>query len=669
MAQALPPVPPHLMVQQMADNPDLEFLALQEVLVGRYSLIEELGRGGMGIVYLAHEVALDRPVALKILPPEYAAQPALKERFLREAKTAARLSHPNIVPIHAVDEVDDFVFFAMAYVEGETLGERVRGRGPLPSSQAARVLREMAWALAYGHAQGVVHRDVKPDNILLEAGSGRALLMDFGIAQVSDVQGTTGKNEVLGTAEFMIPEQAAGDPVDERSDLYSLAIVGHYVLSGKLPFQGDTVAATLAKQITQPAPPLASVAPEIPSNLAKAMDRCLAKDPTDRFADGEQLAEALSRSLEMKREIPVALRMFVEHNRERLRGLPVVAAFTIGYFFFSFYIIYEEGPLGLFLTALALIMGAAPVGMLVRMARELLRTGHSHQELLVALKTDIDARREEMAFELSAKKTWVDWVALGLMWGGLGVATLATGGLMLENFLGLSTSANIVLSLAVGGGSLAGIIGAPIAVTRSGKRSGVPGVRWLKFWKGRIGKAFFRAAGFRLKRVVSESIAHRPTEMAIGIAAGRLYDELPKEMQQSFSELPSVVRTLEEDAEKMRARVRELDNLIDSIEHDQALGSRSTPVGDDDVAERRASLAIDLQTARDGAQQRLTDAVSALETIRLELLRMHAGAGSVVSMTQDLSAAQALSVDIGHVLEGRQEVEKLLAGGRPGGRS
>ena len=115
----------------------------------------------------------------------------------------------------------------------------------------------------------------------------------------------------------MSPEQAASDPVDERSDLYSLAIVGHYLLSGKLPLQGDTVAATLAKQITQPAPPLATVALETPSNLAKAMDRCLAKDPADRFADGEQLAEALSRSLEMRREIPVALRMFVEHNRER----------------------------------------------------------------------------------------------------------------------------------------------------------------------------------------------------------------------------------------------------------------------------------------------------------------------------------------------------------------
>jgi len=421
------------------------------------------------------------------------------------------------------------------------------------------------------------------------------------------------------------------------------------------------VAATLAKQITQPAPPLATVAPETPSNLAKAMDRCLAKDPADRFADGEQLAEALSWSLEMRREIPVALRMFVEHNRERLRGLPLVVLLTLGYLVFSFVIIYQEGPLGLIMTALTLIMAAAPVGMLVRMARELLRSGHSQQELLVALKTDIDARREEMAFELSTKKNWLDWLSLGLMWGGLGMTTLATGGLMLGDFLGLSTDAIVWLSWQVGGGSLAGTIGAPIAVTQSGKRSVVPGVRSLKFWKSRIGKAFFDVGGFRLKRVLNEHVAHRPTKMTIGIAAGRLYDELPKDMKESFGELPAVVRTLEEDAENIRARVRELDNLIDNIEHDDALGSRSTPVGDHQVAERRASLEADLRSARDGAQQRLVDAVSALETIRLELLRMHAGAGSVVSMTQYLSAVQALSDDIEHMLDGRDEVEALLA--------
>ncbi|MEO7648728.1 MAG: serine/threonine-protein kinase, partial [Gemmatimonadaceae bacterium] len=284
----------------MLETPNQEFLELQEALAGRYSLERELGRGGMGVVYLAREVRLDRPVALKLLPATFAAQRSLRERFLREARTAARLSHPHIVPIHAVDEIGDFVFMVMAYVEGTTLEQRIRDRGPLPSTDAARILREVAWALAYAHVQGVVHRDIKPANILLEAGSGRALVTDFGIAFVSDAPSLTSGAEVLGTAEYMSPEQASGEPVDGRSDLYALGVVGYYMLSGSVPFAGPTVAATLARQITQVAPPLSSVAPEVPLPLAHAIDRCLAKEPGARFEGGEQLAEALGNALERR---------------------------------------------------------------------------------------------------------------------------------------------------------------------------------------------------------------------------------------------------------------------------------------------------------------------------------------------------------------------------------
>src|SRR6266700_3293657 len=177
----------------MPDQPDRLFIELQAALAGRYSLERELGRGGMGVVYLAREVRLDRPVAIKLLPPSKATDPKLRERFLREARTAAKLSHPNVIPIHAVEEIGGFVFFAMAYVEGETLTERVRRRGPLAPQDATRLLREIAWALAYAHAQGVIHRDVKPDNIMLETGSGRALVADFGIAaQVTGASGVDG---------------------------------------------------------------------------------------------------------------------------------------------------------------------------------------------------------------------------------------------------------------------------------------------------------------------------------------------------------------------------------------------------------------------------------------------------------------------------------------------
>src|SRR5206468_8958985 len=154
--------------------PDRLFLDFQSAVAGRYSLERELGRGGMGVVYLAREVRLDRPVAIKLLPPELAAHEVLRNRFMREAQTAARLSHPYIVPIHSVDEIAGYVFYVMAYVDGETLAQRVTARGPLPPHEVTRIVREVAWALAYAHAQGVVHRDIKPANVLLERGTERA---------------------------------------------------------------------------------------------------------------------------------------------------------------------------------------------------------------------------------------------------------------------------------------------------------------------------------------------------------------------------------------------------------------------------------------------------------------------------------------------------------------
>jgi serine/threonine-protein kinase len=349
---------------------DQEFISLQEVLAGRYSLQRELGRGGMGIVYLAHEVALDRPVALKLLPPAMASDPELRERFMREARTAAKLSQPNIVPIYTVDDVGGFVFFTMAYVNGISLGAAIRDRGPLPSGEANRVLREVAWALAYAHGRGVVHRDVKPDNILLETGGARALVTDFGIAQVGETPDITGKGEVLGTAEFMSPEQANGETVDERSDIYSLGVVGYHILTGRLPFESETPAAVLAKHITQAAPPLSSVAPEVPRYLAQAIDRCLLKAPADRFANAEDLAAALSQSIELRREIPLPLRVFLKQNREQLSGLPLWALFVV----YSFVIVLAAGLTGepvlaFIMLLMALTIGVVPIGMLLRMAR------------------------------------------------------------------------------------------------------------------------------------------------------------------------------------------------------------------------------------------------------------------------------------------------------------
>jgi len=271
---------------------------LAAALAGRFELRRELGRGGMGIVYLARETTLDRDVALKVLPPDLAARGDLKARFLREARTAAQLSHPNIVPVHAADDVQGFAYFAMGLVDGETLAQRIAVQGKLGPAEVVRILRDTAWALAYAHARGVVHRDVKPENIMLERGTGRVMVADFGIARREHDAALTQDGEMLGTVHYMSPELIGGTAVDGRSDLYALGVVGFRLLSGRLPFDDAAPSAVLVAHATRPAPLLASVAADVPAALAAVIDRCLRKDPADRFATGEALAEALGAALD-----------------------------------------------------------------------------------------------------------------------------------------------------------------------------------------------------------------------------------------------------------------------------------------------------------------------------------------------------------------------------------
>lgn len=210
---------------------------------------------------------------------------------------AAQLSHPNIVPVYRADDIGGFAFFAMGFVDGETLGERIRDRSTLPPAEVVRVLREVAWALAYAHARGIVHRDVKPENILLERSSGRALVTDFGIARSDVNPSLTQDGHVLGTVHYMSPEQCSGDPLDGRSDLYALGCVGFFALSGRLPFEGTSAQSILVAHATKQPPLLRSVAPDVPASLATVIDRCLRKMPDERYSTGEELADALGKTL------------------------------------------------------------------------------------------------------------------------------------------------------------------------------------------------------------------------------------------------------------------------------------------------------------------------------------------------------------------------------------
>ena len=295
-----------------------DFGDLRRQLGDRYVIERELGRGGMGAVYLARDVRLDRSVALKVLPPEFAGDSALRERFLRETRTAASFSHPNIVPVHAIEERDGLIAFAMGYVEGESVAERVRRAGPLDVRATVRLLQDIGYALAYAHGRGVVHRDIKPDNIMLERATGRALLMDFGISRsiattvepIGRTQGLTRVGEVVGTAEYMSPEQASGDVVDGRSDLYSLGLVALFALTGSPAITGQSTQQILVKQLTEVLPPALSLRPGLPEPMAAAIDRCVAKEPSARFATAEALVEAIDEAKLTAPEIPVPIRLF-----------------------------------------------------------------------------------------------------------------------------------------------------------------------------------------------------------------------------------------------------------------------------------------------------------------------------------------------------------------------
>ncbi len=261
-----------------------------------YEIEGELGRGGMGVVYRAMDRKLRRAVAIKVLPPELAYRDDVKQRFLREAQTAAQLNHPNIVPIYAVEERDGLVCFVMALVEGEPLALRLATERHPPLPEVFRILRGVADALAYAHARGIVHRDIKPDNILIDRATGRPMVTDFGIARAAEGDARlTVTGIAVGTPAYMSPEQAMGEKeIDGRSDLYSLAIVAYQMLAGDLPFQATNTPSMLMKHISDTARPLRERRRDLPPLLVSAVERAMAKRPQDRWEDAGSFRDAIA---------------------------------------------------------------------------------------------------------------------------------------------------------------------------------------------------------------------------------------------------------------------------------------------------------------------------------------------------------------------------------------
>lgn len=267
--------------------------ALRRAVDGQFRLDREIGRGAMGIVYCAFDEQLQREVAIKTLPPHLAADAQVRSRFLREARTAAALSHPNIVPIYSAAERDGVVYFSMGFVDGESLAERIARHGPLPTTELAPLLDQLAAALGFAHAHGVVHRDVKAENVLLDRKTGRAMVTDFGIARVAETKPLTATGTVLGTVHYMSPEQVTGDALDGRSDLYSLGVLTFFALTGRFPFERNTASAVVVAQVNSPPPRLRDVLTDCPPDLDAFVAKMLAKSPSDRYADAEALRRAL----------------------------------------------------------------------------------------------------------------------------------------------------------------------------------------------------------------------------------------------------------------------------------------------------------------------------------------------------------------------------------------
>jgi serine/threonine protein kinase len=264
--------------------------------VGDHYLIEEeLGRGGMAAVFGALDLRLNRRVAIKVLPPEHAFNASVRSRFIREAQMAAQLGHPNIVPIYAVDERDGLVYFIMALVDGESVAALLARHGALPIEEVRAIISDVADALDYAHRQGVIHRDVKPDNILVDRATRRPMVTDFGIARAAaEEQRLTVTGMAVGTPAYMSPEQAMGErDIDARSDIYSLGVVMYQMLAGETPFRATNTPAMLMKHVSEPPPPLRGRRADVPSAMAYAVERALAKRPEDRWGSAAEMRDAL----------------------------------------------------------------------------------------------------------------------------------------------------------------------------------------------------------------------------------------------------------------------------------------------------------------------------------------------------------------------------------------
>ena len=594
---------------------------VREALLPHYVLDRELGRGGMGAVYLARDVRLERPVAIKVLPPDMAARPDLRERFLNETRTAASFSHPNIVPVHAVEDRGSILYFVMGYIEGETLTSRIARAGSLPPKQVVRILQECAWALSYAHGRGVVHRDVKPDNILIDKGTGRALITDFGISRSQDAPGLTTVGQIIGTPQYMSPEQASGESVDGRSDLYSLGVVAFHALTGQTPFTSGSVHGYLTAHITKPAPPVASVKPDVPAPLAAAVDRLLRKDAAERFQTGEELAEYLDPMRSARPEIAPAIRLFHVQSSPALRNA-IVMAILAPIVARRFSGDADQVIVFMALMAVALTLALQSVGRL----RDLAAEGFTHADLrtgLAAIETEeAEAHARRRSAPGSRKRQRRRNVIIGAGVLTALVALPLTLMLRIEVAPGIFHVPLHAMVIAVIGASA---LMATLAYAIAGRSAPSRLSRGMqRLWTGSAGRRLFDS-------IARSAARERDIGQAVSRESGPLtmLETLPRDVRRELVGVQRVISALMSKQAELSAREAQL--AASETEARSGMSAAGSPTFE--------KLINEISNARAAASREKEEISAALDRIRLEIIRLRSGLGSVAELRAEAEQA------------------------------
>jgi len=599
---------------------------LSQALGSSYTLEGEIGRGGMGVVFNARDERLKRQVAVKVLPPELAFREEIRLRFLREAETAARLSHPHIVPIHSVGEgPDGLVYFVMAYVDGESLGAKLKRRGRLPPDESRRIMQETADALGAAHAFGIIHRDVKPDNILLEGSRGRVVVTDFGIAKaLSSTTGgatLTATGVAIGTPHYMSPEQAAGDrEIDGRSDIYSLGVVTYQMLAGELPFQAPTVPGILMKHITERAPLITDRRPEVPEDLAACVMRSLEKDPEDRWPT----ADALRRALEARSATMYKPRRSSGPSPSRgVRAPPLP----------------PPPPL----------RGRPDV--LAQRARRVDRMSDR--------PTLAPSGEPEIVRELRSR--FVTWASVC---GSLFIIDVATGNhtpgwsLFVAAVWGGTALVPRYIRLWHAGYSWRDVFARPPAPDAMEARLAAVGSRPVDLPRATTDEFGGHAEPIQQARSDRKAIL-------------RVVDRLPKSERKLLPDVIATADALLNRAEDLartlhsmsgsvdRGALARLEEKIQATKHQGASTERDRQVG---LLERQRQAVTDLLTKRQLVADQLESCVLAMQNVRFDLLRLRSAGVAVAldDLTRATQQARALSRDVDHVIAAAGEVKAIL---------